>query len=231
MNKLLKETIHWNEITYIDPARAEVTVQEAFLHQESKALHLLLRANFVLPEEEELRVCRTIREALPDIAGVTIVYNYDRDGMITEPAETLAQVIRQIFRTCDCPMKNAVKLDTMQIEDSSVRIASLGEVATEELNRTMARTIAARVRDLLGRTIRIEFCNDETRYAGVEKAMEEHAQKVLAEAQAEVKAAEKKGRSSAKKAPAEGQPWNGGGRTRRKNGPVAYDGAIPLIAV
>ena len=226
MNKLLKETIHWNEITYIDPARAEVTVQEAFLHQESKVLHLLLRANFVLPEEEELRVCRTIREALPDIAGVTIVYNYDREGMITEPAETLAQVIRQIFRTCDCPMKNAVKLDTMQIEDSSVRIASLGEVATEELNRTMARTIAARVRDLLGRTIRIEFCNDETRYAGVEKAMEEHAQKVLAEAQAEVKSAEKKGRSSAKKAPAEGQPWNGGGRTRRKNGPVAYDGAI-----
>ena len=231
MNRLLKQTINWEEIGSFDPSKALLDVKEAFLLEESRVLHLLVHLNFIMPETEEKRIREKIREALPDLAGVKLLYTYEKDDMIVERGEALKQFLMRCIRKCDCPMRNAVSEDSIRIEGESVRIAALGRMAAAELNHSLAGILVARVRDQLGRKIEVQFYNDEAEYADAEKAMVEHTQAVLKETAAEAEKAKARFKSKPHAAQNSGAPseggsfWSGGGR-RRNKGPVATGGAI-----
>ncbi|MCI7679928.1 MAG: PolC-type DNA polymerase III [Clostridiales bacterium] len=181
MNSLFENSINWERFSGTDREQIRCEIEDAFVHGEDYGLNVRIGLNFVMSAEEQKKVKDLLAMAVPDALSVNVYYDYDWENLATDRMTALRDLIPILIERCDSSMTNAVRADSIEIDEDCIRIGALGRIATDHLNSCAARELEGEVRRAMNRQYRVLFYNDEESYDEAEKALEQHARREMKE--------------------------------------------------
>jgi len=170
MNKLLEENISWDAVENDSETRLECEIDEAFISKETGVLTVAIGLNFIVPLHDDNRIKEALKAAIPDLHGVELCYNYDREHMAPGREAIIRAFVPRLVSEADTALRNAIRTDNVRLGEDGLVISSLGKVATDALNKGFARDFQRKLMETFGITIPVAFENDDQLYVEAEKA-------------------------------------------------------------
>lgn len=166
MIELIEQSLTWDKLGNHPREDFKYTIKNPTFSKEDGSLKVSLHLNFVMPflDGEKLKVL--IMTVVPGLCKVNFDYIYE--NIIQSPEEIVGLVIENLLLSPSKrnPWLNSIKGDMFKLDEDAktLEIQALGINATENLNKTTAKTLCKALKTKFGLDYNILFVNNQQLY-------------------------------------------------------------------
>lgn len=252
MRDIFEQAINFNNVWAGGKDGLLYDIEKATVSKES-VLNVSVKLNFILPYDDHLKIIAVIKNKLPMVSGVKLIYTYENFVIGREDIIRLAipHIIEEINGKYAAVTKT-IRTDDYIIDGDNLTIMAIGVFACEHLNNEVAVLFEKIFKDRFGIATKIAFKNFEDEYAHAQEIKEKEeleeiklAEQGVTEAKAQAASAPPQSQAqSMQGAPAGfGKPQFEGGAMRRREpkyvpvngnvimGKAITDAPVPITSI
>ncbi|MBQ3122708.1 MAG: PolC-type DNA polymerase III [Firmicutes bacterium] len=179
---IFESSIDYSKIGEYDKENLRFEITKAAISKETAVLSVHVTLNFVIPYGAHLLIKGKIKERMPMLSDVRIVYTYSSFAISREDAIKLAvpHIIEEINGSFASVTKT-IRTDDVLLNGESLVLTAVGEMAVEKLNKDVAVLFNKIYKDRFGFDVKVSFVNDGE---GYRRNIEQREKEVLEEAKA-----------------------------------------------
>lgn len=165
MKNLIENSISWNRLGRRSKSEYEFAIEKAVMSREDNTFEMDIKANFVMPFEDVLKVKAIILNEIPELNGAEFHFRYENTVQTQE--EILKLFVEHMIHIVNGQYHGVTKMiipEMTSYSDGILTIYAIGKTVVERLNETVAARFEALVRENFGFDVTVVFVNDGGRY-------------------------------------------------------------------
>lgn len=190
MKQLIDSTIRWQSIGDHKTEEYSYSIERAVINKEKAVLNLNLRLNFVIPYIDVERLEALIKNQISLLQDV--IFHFTYENVILTPEEIIKNFIPHMIHIVNgkyAAITKTINTESFTYTGETLELLALGELATEELNKTIAPKFAELLKENFGINTKVSFANNENLYTQTFHEMKQKEEEAAREAASTAKAA------------------------------------------
>jgi len=184
INKLIHDSIQWEKVGNYDNDQLKFQIGNLALSQEQGKFSLELIVNFVMPFDDALKIKALIKNRVPNIESVDIIFTYK--DMVQREDDIIRLSIEYIIHEINgsyAGITRTIRQEEYEIEGKNLTIYAIGELAVEGLNEHVAKRFEQYLMQNFNIDKKVVFKNHTDDYEKLIEERKENEQKELQEAE------------------------------------------------
>ncbi|HKM28835.1 MAG TPA: PHP domain-containing protein, partial [Anaerovoracaceae bacterium] len=190
MKQLIDSTIRWQSIGDHKTEEYSYSIEKAVINKEKAVLNLSLRLNFVIPYVDVERLEALIKNQISLLQDVKFNFVYEDVVLTTE--EIIRNFIPHMIHIVNgkyATITKTINTENFTYTGDTLELLALGELATAELNKSIAPKFAELLKENFGFNVQVSFANNENLYIKTSKEMKQKEEEAAREAASAARAA------------------------------------------
>lgn len=177
---IFNEMIDYNRLGDYSRNDFGFEITRAAISKETAVLSVSVTLNFIIPYDNHLKIAEAIKERMPMLSKVKMIYTYN--DVKLKKADIVRLAIPHIIEEINgsyASVTKTIRTEEFIFDGENLTITALGETAVEKLNRDVAVLFKNFYADKFGIEVNVHFVNDSE---SCRKALEDKDKDVIAEA-------------------------------------------------
>ena len=165
MKNLIENSISWERLGRHPKSEYGFSIERAVMSKETGILTIDIRANFVMPYEDVLKIRAIVKSEVPALKDVKLEFVYD--NVIQTDEEIIRHFIEHMIAIVNGKyhgMTKTIVTDEFELTGDILNIFAVGQTMCEQLNRELGHTFEQLLSDNFGITCSVSFLNHQERY-------------------------------------------------------------------
>ena len=165
MKNLIENSISWERLGRHPKSEYGFSIERAVMSKETGILTIDIRANFVMPYEDVLKIRAIVKSEVPALKDVKLEFVYD--NVIQTDEEIIRHFIEHMIAIVNGKyhgMTKTIVTDEFELTGDILNIFAVGQTMCEQLNRELGHTFEQLLSDNFGITCSVSFFNHQERY-------------------------------------------------------------------
>ena len=165
MKNLIENSISWERLGRHPKSEYGFSIERAVMSKETGILTIDIRANFVMPYEDVLKIRAIVKSEVPALKDVKLEFVYD--NVIQTDEEIIRHFIEHMIAIVNGKyhgMTKTIVTDEFELTGDILNIFAVGQTMCEQLNRELGHTFEQLLSDNFGINCSVSFLNHQERY-------------------------------------------------------------------
>ena len=165
MKNLIENSISWERLGRHPKSEYGFSIERAVMSKETGILTIDIRANFVMPYEDVLKIRAIVKSEVPALKDVKLEFVYD--SVIQTEEEIIRHFIEHMIAIVNGKyhgMTKTIVTDEFELTGDLLNIFAVGQTMCEQLNRELGHTFEQLLSDNFGINCSVSFLNHQERY-------------------------------------------------------------------
>lgn len=165
MKNLIENSISWNRLGRRSRSEYEFAIEKAALSGEGDVFSLDIRANFVMPFEDVLKIKGIILSEIPELESVELNFRYE--DVVQTPEEILKLFVEHMIHIVNGQYHGVTKMilpELSEYSDGVLTVYVIGKTVADRSNEILSLKFEQLVHEYFGLDVSVVFENDGDRY-------------------------------------------------------------------
>lgn len=165
MKNLIENSISWERLGRHPKSEYEFSIQRAVMSKKTGILTIDIRANFVMPYEDVLKIKAIVKNEVPALKDVQLDFIYE--NVIQTKTEIISHFIEHMIAIVNGSyhgMTKTIITDEFDLTGDILSIFAVGQTVCMQLNKELGHTFEQMLSDNFGINCSVLFQNHKERY-------------------------------------------------------------------